>query len=263
MAAIALPLIKPILDAVLAASVVGAAAKTTKDVAEKIKEEKHIKDTSKALSEKEKKDIEDKAKVPSDEKAEEKEPEYKTLSKAEKDELMITLVEGGLSTREVNEIMKTGYISDGQLKRLPVELRRKLARMTGQDLEAQLGFGGMGPDDDDDNDKDKNKKDKKKKLKELKEKAEKEQREWKDKEEEFKKNDPKIKRRVNAKEAQNRAHEEKPFKIKKNDPNFLGNTPEQKMQMGEARMKHAIEHGTGPEWEYQHVTPTSDIPIRP
>lgn len=242
MAAIALPLIKPILDAVLAASVVGAAAKTTKDVAEKIKEEKHIKDTSKALSEKEK-------------------SKYKTLSKAEKDELMITLVEGGLSTREVNEIMKTGYISDGQLKRLPVELRRKLARMTGQDLEAQLGFGGMGPDDDDDNDK--NKKDKKKKLKELKEKAEKEQREWKDKEEEFKKNDPKIKRRVNAKEAQNRAHEEKPFKIKKNDPNFLGNTPEQKMQMGEARMKHAIEHGTGPEWEYQHVTPTSDIPIRP
>ena len=243
MAALALPLIKPILDAVLAASVVGAAAKTTKDVAEKIKEEKHIKDTAKAPSEKEK-------------------SKYKTLSRAEKDELMITLVEGGLSTREVNEVMKSGHISDGQLKRIPVELRRKIARITGQDLEAQLGLGGMGPDDDDDDD-DKNKKDKKKKLKELKEKAEKEQREWKDKEEEFKKNDPKIKRKVNAKEAQNRAHEEKPFEIKKNDPNFLGNTPEQKMQMGEARMKHAIEHGTGPEWEYQHVTPTSDIPIRP
>lgn len=252
MAGIATPLIKPLLERALkaaaGAAVAGAATKVAKDAVKNIKE---------------KKDIEDKAKVPSDEKAEKKEPEYKTLSKAEKDELMITLVEGGLSTREVKEIMKTGYISDGQLKRLPVELRRKLARMTGQDLEAQLGFGGMGPDDDDDNDKDKNKKDKKKKLKELKEKAEKEQHEWKDKEEEFKKNDPKLKRRVNAKEAQNRAHEEKPFRIKENDPNFLGNTPEQKMQIGEARMKHAIEHGTGPEWEYQHVTPTSDIPIRP
>ena len=251
MAGIATPLIKPLLERALkaaaGAAVAGAATKVTKDAVKNIKE---------------KKDIEDKAEAPSEEKA----PEYKTLSKAEKDELMITLVEGGLSTSEVKEIMRTGYISDGQLKRLPVELRRKLARMTGQDLEAQLGFGGMGPDDDDDNDNDnddKNKKDKKKKLKELKENAEKEQREWKDKEEEFKKNDPKTKRRVNAKEAQNRAHEEKPFKIDENDPNFLGNTPEQKMQIGEARMKHAIEHGTGPEWEYQHVTPTSDIPIRP
>lgn len=251
MAGIAAPLIKPLLERALkaaaGAAVAGAATKVTKDAVKNIKE---------------KKDIEDKAEAPS----EKKEPEYKTLSKAEKDELMITLVEGGLSTSEVKEIMRTGYISDGQLKRLPVELRRKLARMTGQDLEAQLGFGGMGPDDDDDNDNDnddKNKKDKKKKLKELKENAEKEQREWKDKEEEFKKNDPKLKRRVNAKEAQNRVHEEKPFKIDENDPNFLGNTPEQKMQIGEARMKHAIEHGTGPEWEYQHVTPTSGIPIRP
>lgn len=251
MAGIAAPLIKPLLERALkaaaGAAVAGAATKVTKDAVKNIKE---------------KKDIEDKAEAPSEKKVE---PEYKTLSKAEKDELMITLVEGGLSTSEVKEIMRTGYISDGQLKRLPVELRRKLSRMTGQDLEAQLGFGGPddnGDDDDNDND-DKNKKDKKKKLKELKEKAEKEQREWKDKEEEFKKNDPKIKRRVNAKEAQNRAHEEKPFKIKENDPNFLGNTPEQKMQMGEARMKHAIEHGTGPEWEYQHVTPTSNIPIRP
>ena len=246
MAGIATPLIKPLLERALkaaaGAAVAGAATKVTKDAVKNIKE---------------KKDIEDKAKAPS----EKKEPEYKTLSKAEKDELMITLVEGGLSTSEVKEIMRTGYISDGQLKRLPVELRRKLARMTGQDIEAQLGFGGMGPDDDDDNDK--NKKDKKKKLKELKEKAEKEQHEWKDKEEEFKKNDPKTKRRVDAKEAQDRAHEEKPFKIDENDPNFLGNTPEQKMQMGEARMKHAIEHGTGPEWEFQHVTPRSNIPVRP
>lgn len=246
MAAFAVPLIKPLIDAALAAAAAGATTKVTKDVVKKIKE---------------KKALEGETEKPSEEKVE---PEYKTLSRAEKDELMITLVEGGLSTSEVKEIMRTGYISDGQLKRLPVELRRKLSRMTGQDLEAQLGFGGPDDNGDDDNDdKDKKDKDKKKKLKELKEKAEKEQREWKDKEEEFKKNDPKVKRRVDAKEAQDRAHEEKPFEIDKKDPNFLGNTPEQKMQMGEARMKHAIEHGTGPEWEFQHVTPRSNIPVRP
>lgn len=244
MAAFAIPLIKPLLDAALAGTAAVAATKVTKDAIKHIKEKKALEDKAEASSEK-------------------KEPEYKTLSKAEKDELMITLVEGGLSTREVNEIMRTGYISDGQLKRLPVKLRRKLSRMTGQDLEAQLGFGGPDDNGDDDDDKDKKDKDKKKKLKELKEKAEKEQREWKDKEEEFKKNDPKVKRKVDAKEAQNRAHEEKPFEIKENDPNFLGNTPEQKMQMGEARMKHAIEHGTGPEWEFQHVTPRSNLPIHP
>lgn len=245
MAAFAVPLIKPLLDAALAAAAAGAATKVTKDVVKKIKE---------------KKALEGETEKPSEEKVE---PEYKTLSKAEKDELMITLVEGGLSTREVKEIMRTGYISDGQLKRLPVELRRKLSRMTGQDLEAQLGFGGPDDNGDDDNDKDKKDKDKKKKLKELKEKAEKEQREWKDKEEEFKKNDPKVKRKVNAKESLDKAYKETPDKIDKKDPNFLGNTPEQKMQMGEARMKHAIEHGTGPEWEFQHVTPRSNIPVRP
>lgn len=256
MAAFTALLVKPAIDAALA----GAAAKATMDMNKTKEGPKFIDDGPNFLD--------DEKENSSEKKVEkiEKEPEYKTLSKAEKDELMIILAEGGLSTREINEVMKTGYISNDRLKRLPVELRRKLARMTGQDLEAQLGFGGMGPendDDDDDNDKDKNKKDKKKKLKELKEKAEKEQHEWKDKEEEFKKNDPKTKRRVDAKEAQDRAHEEKPFEINKNDPSFLGNTPEQKMQMGEARMKHAIEHGTGPEWEYQHVTPTSNIPIRP
>ena len=243
MAAFAVPLIKPLLDLALAGAAAGATVKTTKDVAKKIKEEKHIKDTAKALNDKE------------------KEPKYKKLSRAEKDEILITLAEGGLSTREIIEVLKTGHISDDQLKRIPVELRRKIARITGQDLEAQLGLGG--PDDNGDDDDDENDKDKKDKLRKLKKDAEDEQREWKKKEAEFQRNDPKTKRISDSKKGLEKARNEAPSRINKKDPKFSGNTPEQKMQMGEERMRQAIENGTGPQWEYLHVTPMSNPPIFP
>ena len=244
MAAFAVPLIKPLLDLALAGATAGTVAKATKDVAKKIKEEKHIKDTAKALNDKEK-------------------PNYKSLSRAEKDEILITLAEGGLSTREIIEVLKTGHISDDQLKRIPVELRRKISRMTGQDLEAQLGLGGPEGNGDDDDDKDKKNEEKKEKLRKLKKDAEDEQREWKKKETEFQKNDPKTKRMSDAKKGLEKARSEAPSRINKKDPKFSGNTPEQKMQQGEARMKRAIENGTGPQWEYLHVTPMSNPPIFP
>ena len=62
---------------------------------------------------------------------------YRTLSKAEKDELMIDLVMGGLTTREAMNVIKTGYISKGDLEKIPVPLRRKISRMTGHDLGVQ------------------------------------------------------------------------------------------------------------------------------
>ena len=143
------------------------------------------------------------------------------------------------------------------MKKLSPGLRRKLSRMTGQDLEAQLGFGGMGDDEDDDK-----KKKKKEKINELRDEAEKEQREWESKETEFQRNDPKVKRRLEANEAWDKAHRETPGQIDPKDPQFKGNTPTQKMEQGELRMKDAIKSGRGSEWEYQHVTPTSNIPMR-
>lgn len=258
MAGFAIPLIKPLLDAALA----GAAANGTMGMNKTKEGIKVLGDDKKVLG--------DGKKTSSEKKVEKKEePEYKTLSRAEKDELMITLAEGGLSTREIVKIMKSGYISDDQLKRIPVELRRKIAKMTGQELEAQLGLGS--PDDNgDDNgddkdkkndDKDKKNKEKREKLRELKKKAEKEQLEWKKKEAEFQKNNPKSKRRAEARKMWDKAFNETLPQINKKDPKFLGNTPEQKMKMGEERMKQAIENGTGPQWEYQHVTPTSNPPV--
>lgn len=186
-----------------------------------------------------------------------RDPQYKTLSQAEKDELMIMLVEDGLSAREAIQIATTGYIGKDTLKKLSPNLRRKLSRMTGQDLEAQLGFGPG--DDGDDDDKKKTKKDK---IKKLREDAEKEQREWESKETDFQRNDPKVKRRLEANEAWDKAHRDTPSQIDPKDPKHLGNTPEQKMEQGELRMKEAIKNGRGSEWEYQHVTPTSNIPMR-
>lgn len=244
MAAFAVPLIKTLLDLALAGAAAGATTKVTKDVAKKIKEEKHIKDTAKALNDKEK-------------------PNYKKLSRAEKDEILITLAEGGLSTREIIEVLKTGHISNDQLKRIPVELRRKISRMTGQDLEAQLGLGGPDDNGDDDDDKDKKNEEKKDKLRKLKKDAKEEQREWKKKEDEFLRNDPKSKRISDAKKGLEKSRNEALTGINKKDPKFSGNTPEQKMQIGEERMKRAIENGTGPQWEYLHVTPMSNPPIFP
>lgn len=234
-------LLKPALDAVMA----GTAAKGTMDMNKKKEDSKILDDGTKT------------SKKPVEKKEKAKEPEYRTLSKSEIDDLMIMLVEGGLSTKEAKQIAKTGYIGKDTLKKLSPNLRRKLSRMTGQDLEAQLGFGPG--DDGDDDDKKKNKKDK---IKKLREDAEKEQREWESKETEFQRNDPKVKRRLEANEAWDKAHRDTPGQIDPKDPKHLGNTPEQKMEQGELRMKEAIKNGRGSEWEYQHVTPTSNIPMR-
>lgn len=243
-------LLKPALDAALAGAAAGTAAKGTMDMNKTKGGIKVIDDDTKTSSEKKVEKVK-------------KEPKYKQLSPLEEYELMITLVEGGLSTREVNEIWKTGVISNDQLKRLPPDLRRKIARMTGQDLEAQLGFGNMGDDDGDDNDKDKKNKEKREKLKKLKEDAEEEQREWKKKEAEFQRTDPKAKRRADAKKTWEKARSETPNRIDVKDSKFLGNTSEQKAEQIGERMKQAFDNGTGSEWEYQHVTPRTNLPIHP
>ena len=216
MAGLAALLFKPALDAALA----GTAAKGTMNMNKK-KEDSKILDDGTKTSKKKK------------EKA--KEPEYRTLSESEIDELMIMLVEGGLSSSEAKQIAKTGYIGKDTLKKLSPSLRRKLSRMTGQDLEAQLG---LGPGDDGDDDE---KKKKKEKINELRDEAEKEQREWESKETDFQRNDPKVKRRLEAKKAWDKSLRETPNQIEPKDPKHLGNTPEQKMKQGEENNANAIQ----------------------
>ena len=84
MAGLAALLLKPALDAALA----GTAAKGTMDMNKKKEDSKILDDGTKT------------SKKPVEKKEKAKEPEYKTLSKNDLDDLMIMLVEGGLSSSE-------------------------------------------------------------------------------------------------------------------------------------------------------------------
>lgn len=105
-------LIKLIGDSALA----GTAAKGTMDMNKKKEENKPILDDG-LLSSKSKKT--------------EKAPEYKTLSKNDLDDLMIMLVEGGLTSSEAKKIAKTGYISEDVLKKLSPDAIKNVEGLTG------------------------------------------------------------------------------------------------------------------------------------
>lgn len=227
----------------LEGSAAGVAAKGTMDMNKKKEGEKAILDDG-LLSK-------------SDTKVKGGESPFKTLSRDEKDELMIDLVMSGLTTKEAMNVIKTGYISKGDLEKIPVPLRRKISRMTGQDLGVQIGVGGPGDD------KDPKKKEQKEKLDKLREDAKEQQREWERQETEFQKNDPKVKRRIEAKKSFEKAKAETPSQMERNDPLLKENSPTQKMKQGERLMKEAIKDGRVQEWEYNHVIPNSNIPVRP
>lgn len=129
MAGLAALLTKSALDAALA----GTAAKGTLDMNKK-KEESPFLDTgllSKSENEDEKK-VEKKVE-------EKKEPEYKTLSKNDLDDLMIMLVEGGLSTPEAKKIIKTGYISEDALGKLSPDAIKGIEGLTGVSMAFPTG----------------------------------------------------------------------------------------------------------------------------
>ena len=58
-------------------------------------------------------------------------PQYKRLSQAEKDDLFITLVEGGLSTREAMKVITSGYISEDIARKLSKDAIKGIEGVTG------------------------------------------------------------------------------------------------------------------------------------
>lgn len=115
MAGLAALLLKPALDAALA----GTAAKGTMDMNKKKEDSKILDDGTKT------------SKKPVEKKEKAKEPEYKTLSKNDLDDLMIMLVEGGLSSSEAKKIAKTGYISEDALGKLSPDAIKGIEGLTG------------------------------------------------------------------------------------------------------------------------------------
>lgn len=115
MAGLAALLTKSALDAALA----GTAAKGTLDMNKKKEDSKILDDGTKT------------SKKPVEKKEKAKEPEYKTLSKNDLDDLMIMLVEGGLSSSEAKKIAKTGYISEDALGKLSPDAIKGIEGLTG------------------------------------------------------------------------------------------------------------------------------------
>ena len=123
MAGLAALLLKPALDAALA----GTAAKGTMDMNKKKEDSKILDDGTKT------------SKKPVEKKEKAKEPEYKTLSKNDLDDLMIMLVEGGLSSSEAKKIAKTGYISEEALGKLSPDAIKGIEGLTGVSMAFPTG----------------------------------------------------------------------------------------------------------------------------
>lgn len=187
------------------------------------------------------------------------ERKYKTLSNSELDDLVLLLVEGGLSPKEAADIAKTGHISKEQLAKLPPEINRKLAKITGIEYNELLSAIGGAPDPNDDDETKKEKASKKEKLDKQIEDAKQSVKNYKKGEAEFQNTDAKTKKINEAKQYQKGWNESSFAK----NTELLENSPEQKAEKIAEQMKDAAKHGRLTEWEYNNVSPTSNIPVRP
>lgn len=187
------------------------------------------------------------------------ERKYKTLSNSELDDFVLLLVEGGLSPKEAADIAKTGYISKEQLAKLPPEINRKLAKITGIEYNELLSAIGGTPDPNDDDETKKEKASKKEKLDKQIEDAKQSVENYKKGEAEFQNTDAKTKKINEAKQYQKGWNESSFAK----NTELLENSPEQKAEKIAEQMKDAAKHGRLTEWEYNNVSPTSNIPVRP
>ena len=233
----------------LEGSAAGVAAKGTMDMNKKKEGEKAILDDG-LLSK-------SNTKVKGENKSESN--SFKTLSQAEKDELMIDLVMGGLTTKEAVKVISTGYISKEQLAKLPPEINRKLAKITGIEYNELLSAIGGAPDPNDDDETKKEKASKREKLDKQIEDAKQSVENYKKGEAEFQKTDAKTKKINEAKRYQKGWNESSFAK----NTELLENSPEQKAEKIAEQMKDAAKHGRLTEWEYNNVSPTSNIPVRP
>lgn len=178
-----------------------------------------------------------------------------SLSKSEKDELMISLAEEGFSTSEINRMLKDGRIMKSAWGKLSPALQRKLDRLTPEEwksVEAQAQkratSGGNGNNDDNDDDDEKKKEKVKKGLDKLKKEA--------DGEKKFKEEDPKSQRIKQAKEGQKRTGknvDHSPDELKE----LTG--AEKAEKLGE-QIRTAEKNGAMKYWEAAHVTPQHRLP---
>lgn len=202
------------------------------------------------------------------------------LSGKENENLWIILSMGGIDTPRIKNIMKRGILSPYDIetienndpdvlvelmKAIPGDWGERMKGMAESDYDktrrGMLSSPSVNPQPDDDDDKKKKKEKKKKDLEDDLAEIEKSRAKRAKAKVEFNKNDPKsISKRAVEENTKRTGQFER---IAEDDPKLLNNSPAQKMEKGAESLKKAINNGTKDQWEYGHVSPTSNVPIRP
>lgn len=214
--------------------------------------------------------------IPMNEAPKKKKMMPREMSKVDKIEAMLLLAEGGLSTKEINEIEKNGFtMTKGQFARVPEHIQKKLAKLTGLEVEQLMAGIGGDPKKGDDEEEDKETEEEKKlKSEETKKKVQREIERAKnyDKEEmKFRNNSPKAQAKENLNRWGKTEFEvtKKPVKpantpkyneiehLNKNDPRMKNLSPKEMKEVLEQQHKQAIMDGREGEWIFNHVKPLS------
>lgn len=198
------------------------------------------------------------------------------MSGMDKLEVLLLLSEGGIPTNELIKTEDNSYIpTRGQFARVPEHIQKKLAKLTGLEVEQLMaGIGGDPKKDDNEDEDTETEEEKKLKTEETKKKVQREIDRAKnyDKEEmKFRNNSPKAKAKANLNRWGKTEYGsvEKPGKpantpkyneienLNKNDLRMKNLSPEERMEVLKQQHEQAIMNGREGEWVFNHVKPLS------
>lgn len=198
------------------------------------------------------------------------------MSGMDKLEVLLLLSEGGIPTNELLGVEDNDYIpTRGQFARVPEHIQKKLAKLTGLEVEQLMaGIGGDPKKDDNEDEDTETEEEKKLKTEETKKKVQREIDRAKnyDKEEmKFRNNSPKAKAKANlnrwgkteygsvektGKPANTPKYNEIE-NLNKNDLRMKNLSPEERMEVLKQQHGQAIKNGREGEWIFNHVKPLS------
>lgn len=211
--------------------------------------------------------------IPMDEAPERKKIMPRKMSGMDKLEVLLLLSEGGIPTNELIGVEDNGYIpTKGQFARVPEHIQKKLAKLTGLEVEQLMAGIGGNPKKDDDGETEEEERERK--TEETKKKVQREIDRAKnyDKEEtKFRNNNPKGRAKANLNRWGKTEFEtiEKPGKpantpkyneiehLNKNNPKMKNLSPRERMDLIRRQHENAIKNGREGEWIFNNVKPLS------
>lgn len=212
--------------------------------------------------------------IPMDEAPEKKKVMPRKMSGMDKLEVLLLLSEGGIPTNELIGVEDNGYIpTKGQFARVPEHIQKKLAKLTGLEVEQLMaGIGGDPKKDDNEDEDEETEEERERKAEKTKKKVQREIDRAKnyDKEEmKFRNNNPKGRAKANLNRWGRTESEkiEKPGKpantpkynevehLRKNDPKMKQLSPRERMELIRRQHENALKNGREGEWIFNNVKP--------